>query len=317
MADATNGDRPPGVPTSSTTRHRRRWPAVAVAAVVLAVAVAGGMYASRGSTTPTFRLPRLVGDTVSRARSLLSHDHVAIDPELAPSRTVPVNRIIHQQPSPGAVLAVGSTIHVLASAGPPPEPVPTVLGRSGPDAVAVLSRAGFSATIPNSYEAYSASVPAGRVLAVYSGNTVDPKDAAYGSGLTLQLSKGPPPVPIPGEVNRSGQAAVTALRNLGFVTQVSAGFSRTIPAGDVVSTTPGVGTRLQPGKAVQVVISKGAPATVPSLVGLGLGSAEKAIIRAGLTILAVHGWVRSRDWTTIPPAGTEVRQGTGVALYAH
>ena len=81
--------------------------------------------------------------------------------------------------------------------------------------------------------------------------------------------------------------------------------------------TPAADSRLQPGKVVQVVISKGAPATVPSLVGLGLGNAEKGIIAAGLTILVVHGWVKSHDWTTVPPAGTVVRQGTGVALYAH
>jgi serine/threonine-protein kinase len=317
--DATiAADLSPSVTTSSTARRRRRWPVVAVIAVVLAVAAAGGAYASRSTPTPTIRMPKLVGDTLAQARSLLASDHITVVPSnYAPSKSVPLNQIIHQQPSPGVRVPDGGTIHVLASAGPPPEVVPTVLGRSGPAAVAALSRAGFSATIPFSFAAYSATVPAGRVLAVYSGNTVNPKDAAFGSGLTLALSKGPTPVQLPSEVGQSGQAAVTALHNLGFVTQVSPAFSSSVRAGDVVSTTPGGGTRLQPGKVVKVVISKGAPVAVPSLAGLGLGNAEKAIIRAGLTILAVHGSVRSRDWTTVPPAGTELQQGTGVALYAH
>ena len=302
VAEATiTGDRPPSAPRSSATRQRRRWPVIAVVAVVLAVAAAGGVYASRGTPTPTFRMPTLVGDTVSHARSVLAAEQViVVVSNYAPSKTVPVSQIIHQKPSPRALVPVGSTIHVLASAGPPPERVPPVLGQSGPSAIAALVTAHFSATIPLSFEAYSASVPAGRVLAIYAGNAVDPKNAAYGSGLTLQLSKGPPPVPIPSEVGHAGQPAVAALRTLGFVAQVSAADSR-----------------LQPGKVVQVVISKGAPATVPSLVGLGLGNAEKGIIAAGLTILVVHGWVKSHDWTTVPPAGTVVRQGTGVALYAH
>jgi serine/threonine-protein kinase len=155
------------------------------------------------------------------------------------------------------------------------------------------------------------------VLAVYAGNTVDPRSAAYGSGLTLQLSKGPPPVPVPNEVGLAGQSAVNALRSLGFAPKVSHAYSRSIRAGNVISTTPAAHAPLQPGQVVTVVVSMGAPATVPSLGHLSLRRAELWINRAGLTVLAVHGSTRSHHWTTEPPAGTVVPQGSGVALYAH
>jgi len=319
LADATvTADRPPAGPTSTDIRRRRRWPAVAVVLVVLAVAAAGGVYASRGTTIPTFAMPRLVGDTVSRARALLASHHVTVDISIfQQSKTVPFDHIIFQHPSIGAKVPDGGTVHVVASGGPPPEPVPPVLGRSGPSAVAALAVAGFSATIPISFEAYSSTVPAGRVLAVYAGNTVDPRSAAYGSGLTLQLSRGPQPVPVPNEVGHAGQSAVGALRSLGFVPKVSHAFSRSIRAGNVISTTPAAQAPLQPGQLVRVVVSMGAPATVPSLGHLSLHNAELWITRAGLTVIAVHGSTKSHRWTTEPPAGTVVAQGSGVALYAH
>jgi serine/threonine-protein kinase len=262
-------------------------------------------------------MPRLVGDTVSRAQALLTSHQVTVISNFQQSKSVPFDHIISQHPSIGVKVPDGGTVHVVASGGPPPEAVPPVLGRSGPSAVAALAVAGFSATIPISFEAYSSTVPAGRVLAVYAGNTVDPRSAAYGSGLTLQLSRGPQPVPVPNEVGHAGQSAVGALRSLGFVPKVSHAFSRSIRAGNVISTTPAAQAPLQPGQLVRVVVSMGAPATVPSLGHLSLHNAELWITRAGLTVIAVHGSTKSHRWTTEPPAGTVVAQGSGVALYAH
>ncbi|HUD69166.1 MAG TPA: protein kinase [Acidimicrobiales bacterium] len=316
--DATrSSDPPPSAPSTVSTR-RRRWPTVAVVFVVIAVAAAGGVYASRGTPTPTFRMPRLVGDTVAQARALLAADHVTIAvTSYQPSKSVPFDQIVRQHPTNGAKVPVGSAIHVVPSAGPPPERLPPVLGRSGPGAVAALATAGFSATIPISFESYSSTVPAGRVLAVYAGNAKDPTTAAFGSGLTLQLSKGPPPVPIPNEVGHPGQSAVMALGSLGFVPEVSHAFSRSVHAGNVISTTPGAHVRLQPDQVVMVVVSKGAPATVPSLGDLSLLKAERWIANAGLLVIAVHGSTKSHHWSTEPPAGTVVPQGSGVALYGH
>jgi serine/threonine-protein kinase len=124
-------------------------------------------------------------------------------------------------------------------------------------------------------------------------------------------------VPIPNEVGLAGQAAVTALRNLGFVPVISHKYSRSVRAGNVISTMPAASAKLQPGQSVTVLVSWGAPATVPSLGHLSLAKAEEWIIRAGLTVLAFHGSTKSHHWTTIPPAGTVVAQGSAVALYAH
>ncbi len=316
-AATRGGDSPPSAPFVST-RARRRWPAVAVVFVVLAVGAAGGVYASQGTATPTFPMPRLVGDTVAQARTLLAADHVTIAvTSYQPSKTVPFDQIVRQHPTIGAKVPVGGVIHVVSSAGPPPERLPSVLGRTGPGALAALATAGFSATIPISFESYSSSVPAGRVLAVYAGNRVDPATAAYGSGLTLVLSKGPPPVPIPNEVGHPGQSAANALSNLGFVPEVSHAYSRSIRAGNVISTTPAAQARLQPGQVVNVVVSEGPPATVPSLGDLSLFKAQRWISNAGLLVIAVHGSTKSHHWTTEPPAGTVVPQGSGVALYGH
>jgi beta-lactam-binding protein with PASTA domain len=66
---------------------------------------------------------------------------------------------------------------------------------------------------------------------------------------------------------------------------------------------------------VAVFVSKGAPATVPSLGHASLSTAEAIIVHAGLTVVAVHGPTTSHNWTTQPPAGTEVPAGSSVTLY--
>jgi beta-lactam-binding protein with PASTA domain len=85
----------------------------------------------------------------------------------------------------------------------------------------------------------------------------------------------------------------------------------------LISTTPIAGTKLQPGKAVTVVVSSGAPTTVPSLGTADLATAESILVDHGLTVIAAHGAITSHSWTSTPPAGTVVPKGTGITLYGH
>jgi beta-lactam-binding protein with PASTA domain len=117
-------------------------------------------------------------------------------------------------------------------------------------------------------------------------------------------------------VGAPGQTAVGALQRAGFRPYVVHEYSRTVHAGNVIATTPASTQSLQPGKRVTVVVSNGAPATVPSLGELSLSESEQRIIAAGLTVLTYHGPRTAKGWTTEPPAGTVVPEGSSVTLYA-
>ena len=304
---------PPGV---AEARHRRRWPAVVVVLALLAAA-GGALYALNPFASPTYKVPLVVGSSLDSARATLlaSHGDVLIVASYGPSKVIAQNSVLKQEPPPGALVAAGARVRVILSAGPPAVKVPAIVNTTCAQAVATLTRAGFTATCPLSDAAFSASTPRGFASGVYAGNLLNPATAAYGSPLVVQLSKGPPPIPVPGVLGLPGIQAVSTLQQDGFNPVVAYEFSRLVHAGNVISTVPNAQVKLLPGRSVKVVVSKGAPATVPSLGHSSLSVAEQIIVNAGLTVIAVHGPTNAHHWTTQPPAGTEVPAGSSVTLY--
>jgi serine/threonine-protein kinase len=261
-------------------------------------------------------MPDVRGLGVPAIESVLSSRHLAIVQSYDSSKTVPAGDVIGQRPAPGHRLVVGGVLHVAVSAGPPPVDIPTVVGVPVATALAKLEAAGFTANIPSVLAAYSATVPAGETIAVFSGNVSDPSSAAFGSALSVERSNGPPPVAIPSVLGLPQAAAVAALQHAGFVPVARSAFSNTVATGSVITTEPSPTVLLQPGQSIHVVVSKGPPVTVPNLGRVTLAQAERELVDAGLTVLAVDGPVHSTAWTCTPGPGTEVTKGSGVTLIA-
>jgi eukaryotic-like serine/threonine-protein kinase len=143
---------------------------------------------------------------------------------------------------------------------------------------------------------------------VTSGTTVD-----------LALSAGPQRVLVPDVAGYEEAAARLLVESAGLMvtteqTQTSA------PKNVVVNSRPPAGTALNPGRAVTLVVSAGAPTiTVPDVVGLTLQDARMRIEEAGLragtplrrsTSVAQPGVVIEQR----PQAGTLGAPGTSVDL---
>jgi serine/threonine-protein kinase len=232
------------------------------------------------------------------------------------SRRYPAGDVIKQHPAPGDVLTEGGVLDVVVSSGPPLVRVPTVVGLSCTHAIAALAGVGFSASCPVQLEVYSTTIAPGRAVAVYNANAQDPNAAPYGAALTVQLSKGRPPIPVPNVVGLPVDEATTTLQRAGFVTVVTKAFSSTVPAGNVVSTTPAPSAPLQPGGTVTVVESKGVGVTVPGIGKVSLHDAWQTLVDAGFVVSIAprsprHGL---HHWATVPGAGAVVAQGTIIEL---
>ncbi len=91
------------------------------------------------------RVPRLTG--LSRAATSTRAAHVGLHPKFS-SRfdKAPRGTVIGQAPRPGATVNSGSTVRVTLSAGPPPVPVPKVVGESAADAQTALQSVGLRST---------------------------------------------------------------------------------------------------------------------------------------------------------------------------
>ena len=90
---------------------------------------------------------------------------------------------------------------------------------------------------------------------------------------------------MPSVLGLRQSAAVKTLQDDGLTVQVQQDFSSTVGKGQVISTDPGVGTRIRKDSTVTLDVSKGPnrPA-VPSLAGLSLADAEQKLKDAGLAV---------------------------------
>jgi serine/threonine-protein kinase len=180
---------------------------------VLRVDPQPGTSLDRGATVtivpslgPTPRdVPDVTGRTLQKARKALRQAKlVPGDPTLAFSASVPEGSVISQTPADGQA-PQGSTIELVVSKGPPPRPIPDVVGETREDAERILREAGFVPAVGDSK--FSPEVPRGDVI-----RQTPParEDLQPGSTVTLVVSLGPKTFPCP-DFNGLSRAAAQSL----------------------------------------------------------------------------------------------------------
>lgn len=127
--------------------------------------------------------------------------------------------------------------------------------------------------------------------------------------------------PLPSLVGMDRAAAQDALQTLGFTLAVEREvFDEQVPAGTVISTTPGAGRRLKAGASVSVILSKGPERyLVPNLVGMDIDQADAALAAINLLLgersEAFSPTVpKGRIISTTPVAGAQTRGGSIVNI---
>jgi eukaryotic-like serine/threonine-protein kinase len=180
---------------------------------------------------------------------------------------------------------------------------PSVIGMTQTAATGKLESQGLHAHTGDAR--FSETVKAGLVV------TTDPAPldrVTQGGTVTLFLSKGPERYAVPKLAGKTVAEATSALQ----ATHLTAGaqsqaYSETVPAGDVISTSPAAGTSVRRDTAIALVVSKGlAPATVPNFVGMTLTAAQAAATKNHLTLdSSAPG-----QYSTTVAQGSVVSQGT-------
>jgi serine/threonine-protein kinase len=229
--------------------------------------------------------------------------------------------ILSQQPAakPGrnpAMAKEGTTIDVVVSKGLPPVTIPGNLTSytSCADAIQALAAVHLVGVCTDSAAQYSATVPAGGILGTSPANS-----ATYGSTVTIITSKGHAPVAIP-PVTGPGStyaSAAAALSAAGFNPVQANAYNSTVPAGQVIGTSPDPSAGPAPYQStVTVNVSLGPqPVPVPNLDGDTVAQATAALQSKGLTVGAVYGPAKGKVFLTTPDAGTNVSPGTAVNMY--
>jgi serine/threonine-protein kinase len=191
--------------------------------------------------------------------------------------------------------------------------VPNVIGRPSATASQILQNRGFEVQID---PATNADVPRDQVFAQdpRPGETAD-----EGSTVHLRVSAGPGQAAVPSVVGLARDEAERQLKDAGFKSKVEQEFSDTVDKGDVISTTPAVGTLIERGTTVTLTVSKGKEKVdVPKVTGQTEDDARNAIEGAGLRVGTITREESTEDPGTVitqsPAAGKTVAKGSAVDL---
>ncbi|HVE90982.1 MAG TPA: PASTA domain-containing protein [Actinomycetota bacterium] len=191
--------------------------------------------------------------------------------------------------------------------------VPDVTAARQAAAVRTLREAGF--TVRTSTE-FHTDVATGSVLRTdpAAGRSLD-----RGAPVTVYVSGGPPPLELPSVTGRGLSSAKKALETAGFVVgEVSREMSEEVATGVVISQNPEAG-QAQAGATVDLVVSSGPEAvTLPSMSGMTLDAARRALTEAGFKTGSVTHAAdpKAQAGTVVSqrPAPGKAKSGTKVDL---
>jgi serine/threonine-protein kinase len=196
--------------------------------------------------------------------------------------------------------------------------VPGLVGRTQTDATAMAKRAGFTVRVA---EARAAPDPKGTVI--------DQSPAAgtwSGDTLRIVVSNGPPQVAVPAVVGKAWTDAKKQLDDAGFLytDPPDQKYDDDVPAGQVTSVSPPVGTKLvpdAPNAKITVVVSKGhAPVEIPDLRGANYDEAKSELESRHFTVPEAvvdfdNEVPKDKVIRTEPAAGTDAPYGSEVVVH--
>jgi serine/threonine-protein kinase len=297
----------------SKRKHRKGW--VALWVVLAILAIGGAAWASWTYLIPhEVDVPKVAGLTVDEAQTRVTDAGlVARIADGRYSTKVPAGGVLTVQPAEGSTLEQGDRVTLVPSLGPPPVPVPNLVGLPLADAKAALRKAHLK--VGEVTRAFNERFDADQV--VRQSVRADAK-APRGSRIDLVVSRGPTPVPVEKVTGLQRDEAVAVLESQGFVVDVQEEYSDQVDKGAVISQAPAKGADLQPGGTVSIVVSKGPPEfPMPNVVGMERDAAVARLRSLGLVVdvAVVPGQDGSRVVYQEPASGTTVRAGDLVHIY--
>jgi beta-lactam-binding protein with PASTA domain len=291
-------------------RRRGRWLLGSMLAVLALAAAAWGAWTYL--IPHNVGVPPVIGLPVNEATARLTHADLEVSVGTSRySLQVPAAHVLQLQPPPGTVVRTGTKVTLTPSLGPPPVPIPDLVGKTIPEARELLRKAHL--TLGKRTPRFSERFPEGRVIgrSEPGGGT-----APQGSAIDVMVSKGPTPQPVPKVVGKTEEQAQSMLT--AWVVIKRGKYSDSVPRGQVIAQDPDPRTKLQPGEAVTIVVSIGPKFfDVPSFLGMTRTEAVAAIQGLGLhaSVLRVPGSNGDTVEGQLPQGGTTVRAGSTVTIY--
>jgi eukaryotic-like serine/threonine-protein kinase len=261
--------------TAFGDNHARRtglmWVGI-VTALTLLVGI-GGWWLGVGRYSS---VPPIAGMDSARAVAVLQEAGFETALRQKASDTVPVGGVVGSEPSAGSRVTKSSTVAVLISSGKPR--VPDI--KPG-DQLSATNQAIRDAGLQpiDSGEAAS-TAPKGSLAKVEPApGTILP----MGAQVKVYRSKGSQPVNVPDVRGKTTEEAADALTTAGLVVrETRVQFDKNVEGDKAIATEPAVGTTLQSGDTVTLIVSNAVK--VPNVMGQSVGNARSKLQQLGLRV---------------------------------
>ncbi|MBM3722081.1 MAG: Stk1 family PASTA domain-containing Ser/Thr kinase [Actinobacteria bacterium] len=286
-------------------RNRR----IAALLALALITTAWYVFAGPGSKV---QVPSLAGYTVKDAKAELSDLGINLEVDKEEfSEDVAEGKIINSSPAGGGRVDPNGVVSVTVSKGKERFIIPDLVGLK-PDVAQSLIEEN-KLVVGEIIEEFSADIKKGLIMrtAPISGERVK-RDTS----LTLYISKGVEQIALADYKGKSGEQALNELVEAGFEVDTKYIFSEDLPAGAVVSQTPGSGEADKGGK-ITLIVSKGTEFVfIPNLFALSEAKAVAALkdLELKVTVKKV-GAKKNKVVTNIAPkVGSKVKRGSTVTI---
>lgn len=217
------------------------------------------------SNTPV-PVPDLRGLTVEQARTALLNLGLTIgNIGYVTDPLVPADTIISSSPTFGESVLGGATIDLTVSQGKGTNPIPNLDGKTVDEARSILEGEPYEFVVEEIIEA-SDTVPIGNVIRT---SPVTGAEVAKGATVTIYVSNGRAPIPVPPVVGLTERQARPLLTSQGLIVRVEY-VDVTPESGDdkrVIDQTPAAGTDVEVGSEVVIRVGRAVAATTTTTPG--------------------------------------------------
>jgi len=261
---------------------------------------------SPGTIPPLKNKPAQEAQQLLRTAGFQSNAQDVFDDEVKSGYTVGTD------PAAGTEIRKFQQVTLFVSKGPQLFPLVGLGGLNLAQAKDAL--AGAEMTLGQVSEKYDEQAPAGTIL---SQAPAKDTPVRHGTAVSLVVSKGPQPLPVPDVRGMDQASAVKAINDAGLKAKIAAEevFDKKAPAGSVIRQSPSDGT-LNRGGTVILTLSKGPRLIeVPNFVGKQAKQAERELKKLGFEVEIENlyggffGTVREQD-----PVDTMAPEGSTVTL---
>ncbi len=265
-----------------------RWMIAAIA--VLAVVV-GGFFVYSSVSDDAERIPILVGLDEGEATNAVTEYGWRVETTEEFDDIIAVGKVVRTEPESGSSLSRDGVLVLVLSSGPPPVPLPDIVGVAADDAVTRLANLGLDV---RRQDGYSEEVPAGSVArwsVTSQPNLVAGDEVVKGTVVDVIVSTGPEPRVVPELRGQTAEAAEEVLAELMLrLRRVEDQYFTDVPAGAIGFQVPPPGELTDRDTEVTIVVSKGPDVvTVPVLERMNHDQVVQALADAGLVVGTITG----------------------------